>query len=677
MTTPYAARRTVTAVFCDVVGSTSLGARLDPETLHEVMNPYYDAMRAAVERHGGRVEKFIGDAVVGVFGAARISEDDALRAVRAADEMRASLVALNVSLRSEYAVDLEARIGVSTGEVVVQGGDTVVLGDVGNTAARLQAAAEAGEVLAADATHRLVRDAVSAAPLELTLKGKPGQTLAYRILAVHADAHDLSRRLDARMVGRRRERAVLAQAFARVCDTPESHVLTVAGEAGIGKSRLVAEHLDDVRGRATVATGRCLSYGEGNTLRPMVEILRGLVGPDLAHGLRELLGDDADAGRAADSILAAAGLAAAESGLEIWWGIRSVFAAAVGEAPIVVALEDIHWAEPALLDLIEYLADQLQDAPILFVCLARPELLEHRPGWGAGPARTVLHLKALSEPEALQLVDHLGGLGAAAQRRIVAAARGNPLFIEQMAALVGDVDAAPAEGALPPLLSALLAARLDRLVPPEREVLGAAAVEGEVFHRSSVAALTGGQDPGALGALLDRLGRLELIDPASSEFVGEDAFRFRHGLIRDAAYAAVSKRLRSSLHRRHADWLAVTAADRAGEYDEILGYHLERAFRLLEELGPITSEHLEIAESASTRLAAAGRRAFARGGLGCASCHGDQAEGLRGPSLAGGAELEEFRHVHGTGLFPPTVVTDRDFAAVNAWLQTLQRRGRG
>ena len=620
MSTPYAARRTVTAVFCDVVGSTSLGARLDPETLHGVMTPYYDLMRSVLERHGGRVEKFIGDAVVGVFGSVRITEDDALRAVRAADEMRAGLVELNSASRAEYAVELRARIGVSTGEVVVHGDDTVVLGDVGNTAARLQQAAGAGEVLAAEATYRLVRDAAPAQRLELTLKGTAEPTVAYRILRVHPAAAGLARRLDAPVVGRHRERTILAEAFKNVCDTPASHLITVTGEAGIGKTRLVTQHLVDVRGHATVATGRCLSYGEGITLRPMVEILRGLVGPDLDHGLRDLLGTTRDGTRATEAILAATGLAATEStGLETWWAFRSVFSEAARETPIVVVVEDAHWAEPALLDLIEYLADGLTHAPLLFICLARPELQERRPGWGAGLSRTVMHLSALSMDEASELVDQLetDDLDDDARRRIVAAARGNPLFLEQMVALLGDPDVP--EDAVPPFLGALLAARLDRLGPRERQVLGGAAIEGEIFHRSSVAVLTELHDPRALDALLDRLVRLELVDPATSEFAGETAFRFRHSLIREAAYTAVSKRLRSSLHQRHAEWLADTAADRAREFDEILGYHHERAFRLLEELGPISADHARIAESGATRLAAAGERAFARGDMNAAA----------------------------------------------------------
>ena len=590
---------------------------MDPETLHGVMAPYYDVMRTAVERHGGRVEKFIGDAVVGVFGAVTLTEDDALRAVRAADDMRTSLVELNVALRSEYAVELQARIGVSTGELVVQD-SVVVLGDVGNTAARLQQAAAAGDLLVAEATFRLVCDAVSAERLELKLKGKPGTSVAHRILEVRRGASGLSRKLDAVIVGRQSELVFLAETFAHVCDTPASHLVTVSGDAGIGKSRLVLHHLDDVRRRATVVSGRCLSYGEGITLRPIVEVLRGLVGQDLARGLREVLGSGTDAIRASAHILAATGIADAElSGLETWWAVRTVLSAALRGSPIVVVIEDIQWAEPALLDLIEYLVERLKDAPILFVCVARPELLERRPDWGAGPSRTMLHLPPLSDDHAARLVDQLGvgGLDEALKRRIIAVAHGNPLFLEQMAALPTDARGAFSERATPPLISALLTARLDRLSPDERRVLGGAAVEGEVFHRSSVAALAEVQDPDALDALLDRLGDLELIHPAVSEFVGEAAFRFRHGLMRDAAYAAVSKRLRSTLHQRHADWLAESAADRASEFDEILGYHLERAFRLLEDLGPVSPDQTAIAQSGSARLAAAGQRAFARGDM--------------------------------------------------------------
>ncbi len=420
------------------------------------MTPYYDVMRGVLERHGGRVEKFIGDAVVGVFGAERVVEDDALRAVRAADEMRAGLVGLNSSLRSEFAVELRARIGISTGEVVVHDGDAVVLGDVGNTAARLQQAAAAGEVLAAEATYQLVRDAAPAERLELALKGKPTPTVAYRILSVGvADA--LARRLDARMVGRHLERALLAETVERACETPASHVVTVAGEAGIGKSRLVAQHVDDVRGRAAVATGRCPSQGEGITLRPMVEILRGLVGSDLDRGLRSLLGANGEGARATETILAATGIAPVGlNGLETRSAFRSVLAAVARDTPVVLVLEDAHWAEPALLDLIDYLVDQLHAAPLVFICVARPELLEERPGLVVGSSRTVLRLSALSAEESVELVDELdlGGLGDEARSRIVTASRGNPLFLEQMAALAEDADGSAL--AVPPILSALL-----------------------------------------------------------------------------------------------------------------------------------------------------------------------------------------------------------------------------
>ena len=352
---PREQRKTVTVLFCDVVGSTARAERLDPEATRAVMARYFDTARAAIERHGGTVEKFIGDAVMAVFGVPQLHEDDALRAVRAAIELRDG-------------IELDVRIGVNTGQVVTGTGDTLVTGDAVNIAARLEQAAGPGDVLVGGATYRLVRDAVEAELLPpLEAKGKSEPLTAYRLVAVTGDVARV-RRLDAPLVGRSRESRMLADAWDGVRSERTCALFTILGTAGVGKSRLARDFLDGVD--ATVVSGRCLSYGEGITYWPAVEIVK------------QLLRDDAvdDPGIAA---LLGVGQGSTE---EIAFGVRRLMERAAEERPLVAVLEDVHWAEPGFLDLVEHVADWSRDAPILLLCLARPELLERRSRLGRGQA---------------------------------------------------------------------------------------------------------------------------------------------------------------------------------------------------------------------------------------------------------------------------------------------------
>jgi class 3 adenylate cyclase/tetratricopeptide (TPR) repeat protein len=596
-------------LFCDLVGSTELGDRLDPESLRRVLARYFDTAREVIERHGGSVEKFIGDAVMAVFGVPVLHEDDALRAVRAAAGIRDAVGSLNASLERDYGTVLSTRIGINTGEVVTGLEDRLATGDAVNVAARLEQHAGAGEILLGDATLALVGAAVDVEPLEpLELKGKRDPVRAWRLGEVHAEE---ARRLSSvRMVGREEEIGRLEDAFASAVETFSCRLVTVVGDAGVGKSRLVWEFLDGIRG-AVVLRGRCLPYGDGITYWPVAEIVQQLedqlerLAPDprVHHALDGLLGSEP----------------AVSSTEEIAWAVRKLLEAAAVEQPVVCVLDDVHWGEETFLDLVEQVTTLTREVPLLLVCMGRPELLERRPGWGStlSNAATVL-LKPLSDAQAEQLIDELAGdeqLDPPLRDRIRSGAEGNPLFVEEMIALLRH--APEGEVSVPATIQALLASRLDQLEPAERTALQCAAVAGRVFHHDDLEALVPEPVLRQLGAVLAALVRKDLIraDP-DRLLLEEEGYRFRHELIRDAAYEALPKAARAELHERLADRLAQRAA--GIEPDEVVGYHLEQAFRCRRDVMPGTTATKALAGRAAPLLAAAGGRALARLDVGAA-----------------------------------------------------------
>jgi class 3 adenylate cyclase/tetratricopeptide (TPR) repeat protein len=575
-------RKTVTVLFADVTGSTALGERLDPESLRRVMVRYFEAAKGYVQRHGGTVEKFIGDAVMAVFGVPIVHEDDALRALRAAADLRDGLVTLNEELERDYGLSLQLRTGVNTGEVVTGTEERLATGDVVNVAARLEQAAQPGEILIGEQTYRLARGGIEAEPVEpLSLKGKADVVAAYRLLRVIQGASASERRIDAPLVGRRDELEAIRASFERTVTERRCRLVTVLGPPGIGKSRVGREAASMLADDASVLFGQCLPYGEGITYWPLVEIFREAGAEDeLAAALSKISPED------------------------ISWSVRKALERRARDRPLALVIEDIHWAEATLLDLIEHLVDWTRDAPLLLLCLARSDLIDVRPTWGGSSQAETLPLQPLSQGESEELVQGLlagSQVDDAVRARISDAAEGNPLFVEQLLAMLmegGDLEH------VPPTIQALLAARLDSLPGEEREVLERASVIGLEFEWEALGELAPDlRRPG--GAQLAALVRKELIRPHEAI---EDTFRFRHILIRDAAYDRIPKELRSELHERFAGWLE----GRGEEFDEVIGYHLEQAYDCLTGLGRPGDRARTLAEAAAQRLAASGARAYAR-----------------------------------------------------------------
>jgi class 3 adenylate cyclase/tetratricopeptide (TPR) repeat protein len=632
-------RRTVSIVFSDLKGSTSLGERLDSEHLREVLNLYFNEMRRVLERHGGRVEKYIGDAIMAVFGLPRVHEDDALRAVRAAFEMKERLVEVNELLQADYGVRLENRTGVNTGEVVagdVSSGQRLVTGDTVNTAARLEQNAPTCEILIGGSTYGLVRDAVSVEPVEpLELKGKAERVPAYLLRGVSGRDDGYSRRLDLPIVGRERELEMLQHTLDRAIEDGRCHVVTVFGPAGVGKSRLIREFLDRASISATTLTGRCLSYGEGITYWAIGEMVRQAAGigeeDDLETArakLADMLPDHADVTL---RLGAAIGLIDESfSAEETFWAIRRSLEISSETRPLVVLVDDIHWAEPTLLDLLHFLVEEC-GAPVLLLCSSRRELLDEHPEWAEEGNRTrTLRLEPLAADESARVMRNLLGvadLDASIVDRVAVAADGNPLYLEQMLSMLIDqgairhengawvTTAALAQIEVPPTIAALLTARLDRLAPSERTVIERSSVIGQVFYRGAVEALVPPPVQPEVEPCLRKLTTKELIGPHGGSMVGEETFRFLHALIRDAAYRGILKRTRAELHEGFVNWVESATGNRTLEYEEIRGYHLEQAYSIRVELGVPDDRVEALGRRAAAYLGSAGRRALARGDL--------------------------------------------------------------
>jgi class 3 adenylate cyclase/tetratricopeptide (TPR) repeat protein len=590
----------VTVLFCDLVESSELFDRLDPEALRAVADRYYGAARAAVERHGGTVEKYIGDAVMAVFGIPAAHEDDAERAVRAALEMRAEVAALG----------LVPRIGIETGEVVAgdpEPGHAFATGPAIVVAERLQKEAGAHGILVGESTYRLVRDAVTArAEGALTLKGQPEPVTAWRIHDAHPEAPGLARRLDTALVGRTRELKFLRDELRRVETEERCRLVCLVGPAGVGKSRLTLEFVGALPPDRVLSV-RCPRYGEGATFRPVGDLVR-LVGRERAV---ELVADP----RAAAVLQALAEGTLGSEANELPWAVRRLLEALAAEGPLVVVLEDVESAEPPLLDLIDHLA-RAGRGSFLVLCAARTELLEQRTAW----ADYAMQLDPLDEQDSTRLLAELAGapLEPRVAARITDAAGGNALFAEELLRMLVEGGRLRRSGdrwvstevlgdlAPPESVQAVIAARLDHLEQDDRFVLQAASVVGQEFSRAALASLE------IADGVEERLARLvsrQLVRPPDAGSKA-DTFVFAHPLVREVAYAALTKAERADLHERYARLVASTGA--ALDLDEVLGHHLYMAVRSLRDLDPGDARVRSLSAEAVPPLEAAGRRAAAQ-----------------------------------------------------------------
>ncbi|MFN7980190.1 MAG: adenylate/guanylate cyclase domain-containing protein [Vicinamibacterales bacterium] len=632
-------RKTVTVIFCDLKDSTALGERLDSEALHEVKERYFGAMSAEILRHGGKIEKFIGDAIMAVFGLPRAHEDDALRALRAAIGMRTALARVNVDLATRYGVQLANRTGLNTGEVVANDDPTadqkLATGDAVNVAARLEQAAPAGEIFLGETTYRLARDAIEVEAVDpLQLKGKTEPVAAYRLVSASGlDGH--VRRADIPTVGRDDELAALDRAWHELCARREVRLFTIVGDAGQGKSHLARAVIERIATGAVVLRGRCLPYGDGVTFWPLVGMVWGAAdileedAPELARS--KILATVGDA-EVADRLASAIGLSKASFPMqELNWAARRFLTGLAARSPVVALVDDIHWAEHAFLEMLEHILETATDAPVLILATARHELYESHPQWGDKKGGTRLDLLPLTDAASAQVVTNLLK-GATLQREalehVIRAAEGNPLYIEQTLSMLIDGDAirqqgdawvtTPAYGAVkvPPTIQALLEARLDNLPRADRATVEPAAVIGLEFARPALEALAPDAVRASLPEHLGTLVRKHFIKPSSATHA-DAIYRFHNHLVRETVYNGLLKRARANLHIGFVGWADKINADRdrALEFEEILGYHLEQAHRYLRELGPLDEAGLAIGRDAAGRLGNAARRAHARGDM--------------------------------------------------------------
>ena len=616
-------RKVVSVLFVDLVGFTAASEAADPEDVRARLVPYHSMLKREIERFGGRVEKFIGDAVMAVFGAPVAHEDDAERAVRAALRIIEAIDELN---RDQPALQLEVRAGINTGETIVnltarpELGEGIVTGDAVNTASRLQGVAPVGGVAVGEATYRATRDAIEFDPLPpATVKGKSQPVAVWRAVAARSRfGVDVEQRSPVAMVGRDRELTLLQQVFERALHEPSVQLVTVSGEPGVGKSRLVYEFqrwVDDRPELISWRQGRCLPYGEGITFWALGEIVKAQAGilesdsPDeagaklvaaaLAAGVEE---SDRDwvrthlaplVGAASDE----AGRSERDEAFAAW---RTFVEALAGERPLVMVVEDAHWADEAMLEFVEHLVDWTTGVPLVVLCTARPELFERHPGWGGGKRNsTTIALAPLAEADTARLVAALldqAVLPASAQQALLDRSGGNPLYAEEFVRMLIDREILQRRGGVwtvdeaatltvPESVQALIAARLDTLAPERKAILQDAAVLGKVFWSGAVASM-GDRDQAEVRDDLHDLARREFVRPARRSSVERQAeFSFWHLLIRDVAYSQIPRAARADKHRAAAGWIEEVAGDRVADHAELLAFHHEEAIRLREALG--------------------------------------------------------------------------------------------
>ena len=599
-TSRIADRRLVSVVYVELGELAGAPGPLDLERRRTIQRAVLAAIGELFARHGGTAEELPGDAALAAFGLEQAHEDDAARAVRAADGIAEAIARATAPFAGELGAPLSATVGVATSELM--SGERGVHGaPVVRAAARLARAAAPGTPLVDAQTRALSAHAATYA--------QDGE--AFTLVRARTE-HPLARPTGrAAFVNRDGERALLAAALERAGRERRPQVVSLLGPPGIGKSRLVREFTTQLPEGTSVAVGRCLSYGESTSVFALDAVVRALVGNDVASGLAARLADVERGEQIADRVAIAIGAGGRGGpGEEIQWAFRRLLERIADDGPLVIALDDLHWAEPWLLDLVEYLAG-FASGPIVIVALARPELLDDRPSWASaeGPG-TLAMLEPLSPEHTEELVSGLladSSPPPGAARRFVQQSEGNPLFAEQVVAFA--IEQSFASGtALPSTLRALLQERIDRLSGDERDLLARAAIEGTVFHREPLGALADDGPATSDGATVLALMRKGFVNPARAELAGDDAFRFRHVLLHSAAYEAVPKERRARLHRRFADWLE----QRGLGSDAMLGHHLGEAWRYAGELGDDSPARDELGRRAAAHLMPAAEAAIAR-----------------------------------------------------------------
>jgi class 3 adenylate cyclase/tetratricopeptide (TPR) repeat protein len=598
-------RKLATVLFVDLVDSSALVAASDPEIVRRRVTQFFDRVSHCIETHGGTVEKFAGDAVMAAFGIPQAHEDDAERAVRAA-------LGIIDSMRE---LELQARIGVEAGEVVTDDGDsTFATGEAVNLAARLQQNAEPGQILMGPAAHRLSLGRVEVEEIgPVDVRGRDEPVWAWA--AVSADGRAPARVAVTPLIGREHELELLQNTFARAVRDRRAHLFTVYGEPGVGKTRLTNEFLASLEG-ATILPGRCLPYGESITYWPLAEMVKGaadIADDDPLDVAIEKLRQCCPADAVADLLGLATGVLEAVHGersqQEIAWAAREWAQLMAQTQPLILVFEDIHWAEEPLLELIEHVTDWVRDGSLLILCLSRPELLDIRSDWGGGRVRaTSIELEPLGEADSEQLIDALsevGDISPETRRALLEKTGGNPLFLEEVMLTVAECGEEQAAAGTPDTLQALIAARIDRLGPGSKAMLQRASVIGRSFWAGALEHLSAGE---SVEETLEDLQLRDLVVQQSrSSLSNETAYRFKHVLIRDVAYASLTKSARASHHARFAEWLGERAGD---ELLEIRAHHLDHAASLLADLDG--APPVELAQEAAATLQEAGRRSLAR-----------------------------------------------------------------
>ena len=589
----------------------SSGVALDPEA-HGVLNEHVvSGLTGVLERHGGKLAASDSEHLMGVFGVATLHEDDALRAASASLEAREMLTAEADVLPRQYGANLICRFGLATGEALVGGsGPLGFAGDVGIRAVMLAEAAAPGQILISHQTRQLAAGAI-----ETDSAGSD----RFLLRSAHAGLRPLAVRLDAPLVGRVEETRRLEAAYARATRERVTMTVTVIGEAGLGKTRLVQEFAGGLDREAHVFTGRCLSYGEGITFWPLRDVVRQAGGgDDSPERIKNLLAGEADAAAVAEQLHRAigSGRQGRTATTEIFWAARRLLEALARDRPVLVVFEDLHWAEPTLLDLVESLALRPGRSPIVVVRIARPELLDQRPGWAAEADRSVsIQLGPLGEFPAEALLDSLSAghpIAPSTWARLIETAGGNPLYLEQLAVSLSEQSGSDIRPALPPTLQALLSARLQRLGPGASSVLVRAAIVGKDFGERETRELLPVEARAPFSRNLQTLVAKGLVQPGPGRSSHQE-YSFRHILIQEAAYRSIPKSLRAELHHRYADWIEVSVSNSFPARSEILGYHLEQSVRYRTELWPADPESAALSHRAAGHLETAGNAAHDRG----------------------------------------------------------------